>query len=96
MDKIIADILYLKKCHQFNRNFYQLEPILIIFDTLHDETTGKIFKLTLAITWENIIHKNERFCSLPLKSVSDSAKRRLDHEGNQLRSAANVENDAPV
>jgi len=40
-----------------------------------------------------INHKNERFCSLPLKSVSGSENSRLDDDGNQQRSIANVKND---
>ena len=65
-------------------NFYTLEPISIILakymlKLLASSTHVKIFNLTLAMllghyTWEKINHKNERFRSLPLKSVSGSKK----------------------
>jgi len=53
--------------------------------------------MLLHYTWENINHKNERFCILSsseaLKSACDSEKSRLDHDGNQQRSIANVQID---
>jgi len=86
--------------------FYKLAPILIIFCTLYAETTGfwmKNFQLHLSyvatVPKNTLTTKNERICicCLPLKFVSGSEKlNRLDHDGYQQRSIANVQNDCQL
>jgi len=59
--------------------------------------TCKILNLTLAnavtLPEKTITTKMNDSVCLPLKYVSGSDKSRLDHDGNQQRSIANVQND---
>ena len=61
-----------------SKRMYNFQPRLSYVATLPEKT---------------LTTKNERFCSISLKSVSGSENSRLDHDSNQQRFIASVQND---